>query len=90
MEDDFRAATTARDQFRKKLADTESTATQLRQEIEALQLVVKERDDLRVQLKSKTAELDGVSQQFDGFRSLRRHAMTRGLSKVESRIAWAL
>jgi chromosome segregation ATPase len=68
LEDDFRAATTARDQFRKKLADTEAMAADLRQQIEALQPVIKERDDLRVQLKTRSNELETVTQQFDGFR----------------------
>jgi|HubBroStandDraft_4_1064222.scaffolds.fasta_scaffold896190_1 chromosome segregation ATPase len=68
LEDDFRAATVARDQFRKKLSEAEAAATALRQEVEALQPVIKERDDLRVQLKSRSVELETVTQQFDGFR----------------------
>jgi chromosome segregation ATPase len=68
LEDDFRAATVARDQFRKKLTDTETAAADLRQQVEALLPVVKERDDLRTQLKSRSTELESVTQQFDGFR----------------------
>ena len=65
LEDDFRAATAARDQFRKKLTEAENLTALLRQEIETLQ---KDRDDLRGQVKTRTVERDSLSQQFDGFR----------------------
>ncbi len=68
LEDDFKAATVARDQFRKKLSEAEAAASQLRLEVEALQPVIKERDDLRTQLKTRSTELETVTQQFDGFR----------------------
>jgi chromosome segregation ATPase len=68
LEDDFRAATAARDQFRKKLADAEAMCAQLREEVAALRPVVKERDELQVQLKARTTERDNLTQQFDGFR----------------------
>lgn len=68
LEEDFRAATAARDQFRKKLADTEAVAAQLRQEVDSLTPVVKERDDLQALLKVRTTERDQLTNQFDGFR----------------------
>lgn len=68
LEEDFRAATAARDQLRKKLADAEAVSLQLRQEIESLQGVIKERDELRAQLKARTAERDNLAQQFDSIR----------------------
>ncbi len=68
LEDDFRAATAARDQFRKKLAESEAQAAELRAEVETLRPVVAERDELRQQLRQRTAERDQVTQQFEGFR----------------------
>src|SRR5713101_8479054 len=60
LDEDFRAAAAARDQYRKKLTDAEQATAQLKIEVEALQLVVKERDELRVQLKTRTTELTAV------------------------------
>lgn len=68
LEDDFRAATAARDQFRKKLAESEALVAELRTEVETLRPVLAERDELRNQLKLRTAERDQVTQQFEGFR----------------------
>ncbi|MCX7701022.1 MAG: hypothetical protein N2039_09105 [Gemmataceae bacterium] len=68
LEDDFRAATAARDQFRKKLAESEALAAELRTEVETLRPVLAERDELRNQLRLRTAERDQVTQQFEGFR----------------------
>jgi septal ring factor EnvC (AmiA/AmiB activator) len=65
VEDEFRAATAARDQFQKKLSEAEILAVQLRQELDAMH---KERDDLRGQVKARTAERDALSQQFEVFR----------------------
>ena len=64
QDDDLRAAGAARDQYRKKLNDSEQANTQLKQEIEALQLVVKERDELRGQLQTTTKERDETRQQL--------------------------
>lgn len=58
LEDDFKAATAARDQFRKKLGETEAAVAELRQQ----------RDELQTQLKSRTTERDTLTQQFDAFR----------------------
>lgn len=68
LEDDFRAATAARDQFRKKLAESEALVAELRTEVETLRPVLAERDELRHQLRLRTAERDQVTQQFEGFR----------------------
>ncbi len=65
LEEDFRAAAAARDQFRKKLNENEQATAQLRQEFDVLQ---KDRDQLRAQLKTRTAERDSVAGQFDVFR----------------------
>jgi chromosome segregation ATPase len=58
LEDDLRAASAACDQFKKKLAEAENLAVQQRQEL----------DDLKALLKTRTAERDTLSQQFEGFR----------------------
>jgi chromosome segregation ATPase len=68
LDEDFRAAAAARDQYRKKLTDAEQATAQLKNEIEALQLVVKDRDDLRGLLKAKATELTAVNGQFESFR----------------------
>ncbi|MFL5340098.1 MAG: hypothetical protein ACJ8F7_08095 [Gemmataceae bacterium] len=68
LEEDFRSAAAARDQFRKKLTEAESTTARLKQEVDTLQPVLKERDDLLVQLKSRIAERDAVNAQFEVFR----------------------
>jgi chromosome segregation ATPase len=68
LDEEFKTAAAARDLYKKKLTAAEETIAQLRQEVDALQVVVKERDELKVQLKSRTAERDQVAGQFDGFR----------------------
>jgi len=69
LEEDFRTASTTRDQLRKKLAATEEAQAQLQQELEALKtLIVKERDDLKGQLKQRIQERDNLQAQYDGFR----------------------
>jgi septal ring factor EnvC (AmiA/AmiB activator) len=54
LEADFRAAAAARDQ--------------LRQEVTEAQVVFKERDDLKAQLKLRISERDQVAAQYDTFR----------------------
>ena len=61
LEADFRATAGSRDDLRSKLAKAE-------EHIQKLQLVVKERDDLKVQLKVRTTERDQVATQYDQFR----------------------
>lgn len=58
LEDDFRAASAARDSFRQKL-DAQSAQ---------LQLVAKERDELRRVSSTRTAERDALQVQYDQFR----------------------
>ncbi|MFO0808239.1 MAG: hypothetical protein U0746_06420 [Gemmataceae bacterium] len=61
LETDFRSAATSRDQFKQ-------TLTQAEEQIQKLQLVVKERDELKVALKVKTSERDQVVAQYESFR----------------------
>lgn len=65
LEEDFRAAAAARDQFRKKLTETEQASALLKQDLDT---VTKERDDTAALLKARTAERDLASTQFDAFR----------------------
>jgi chromosome segregation ATPase len=58
LEEDFRAAATARDQLRQKVARVESQRDQLQ----------KERDDLQQQVVTRTNERDTVQVQYEQFR----------------------
>ena len=58
LEDDFKAAASARDQLRRKLATTEEERQQL----------VKEREDLQKQVASRAGERDRLQAQYDQFR----------------------
>ncbi len=68
LEDDFRAAITVRDQLKKRVASLEEERTNLGQQVEQLQLIVKDRDDLRKQLALRTTERDGVQGQLEVLR----------------------
>jgi len=61
LEDDYRAAVAARDQFRKKIASIEEQ--RLRQ-VEQLQLVMRERDELKEQLNVRGVERDALHGQL--------------------------
>jgi septal ring factor EnvC (AmiA/AmiB activator) len=65
LEDDYKAAAAARDQARKKLADTEEQRTKLQQDIDQQ---AKERDDLKQQVTARTTERDTLQGQFESFR----------------------
>ena len=65
LEDDYKSAAAARDQARKRVATLEEEraavdeqVAQLQKQVEAGKLVVKERDDLRQQIDSRTGERD--------------------------------
>jgi chromosome segregation ATPase len=69
LEEDFKAATTARDQVRKKLADVEEQRNKSLQEAEQQQqALTKEREELKQQLTTRTTERDTVQTQFEVFR----------------------
>src|SRR5207237_5063962 len=65
LEEDFKASVAARDQLRKKVASLDEERIQLSQQVEQLQLVVKERDNLKQQLAVRTSERDTVQNQFN-------------------------
>jgi uncharacterized coiled-coil DUF342 family protein len=69
LEDDYKAVATARDQARKKLADTEEQRLKVQQQFEEQQqTLTKERDDLKQQVTTRTTERDALQTQFEGFR----------------------
>jgi chromosome segregation ATPase len=61
LEADFRAASIARDQLRVQLTQSED-------QVAKLQPVIKEREELKVQLTLKASERDQINAQFDAFR----------------------
>ncbi len=79
LEEDFRAAAAARDQFRQKLlaaeeklASAETRATQSQSQLEesrtALATTTTERDSLKSDLKARTTERDNLTGQYESFR----------------------
>jgi chromosome segregation ATPase len=68
LEDDYRAVASARDQLRKKLAAAEEDRGRTQQELNKRQGIMKERDELKQQLSSRTTERDAVQGQFELFR----------------------
>jgi outer membrane murein-binding lipoprotein Lpp len=74
LEEDYRAVAAAHEKSRKKLAQTETKlaeaqarSDELAKQIEELRPVVKERDDLRRQLASRTQERDQAQSQLVQF-----------------------
>jgi hypothetical protein len=62
LEEDFRAAAAARDQFKQKLLAAEERQAQLQKQFD------QERDALKAEVKARTTERDAVTTQYDGFR----------------------
>ena len=65
LEEDYRAAIAARDQFRQKLAAAEEQQLQARKDVEK---ATKERDALRAEVKARTGERDALQVQYESFR----------------------
>jgi chromosome segregation ATPase len=87
LEDDYKAVATARDQARKKLAETEEQRLKFQQQAEEQQVTLtKERDDLKQQVTTRTTERDTLQTQFESFRkgvrSLLNQADTAATSTV--------
>jgi uncharacterized coiled-coil DUF342 family protein len=68
LEEDFRVVAATRDQARQRLTAVEEQRTQLEKEVTRLKGTVKERDELRKQLASRTTERDTLQAQYDQFR----------------------
>ena len=67
LEEDYRVILASNEANRRKLVQLETQRAELTQKIEELQGVVKERDDLKVQLATRTEERDGVQGQLMQF-----------------------
>jgi len=65
LEDDYRAAIAARDQFRQKLAAAEEQQAQTQKELAKANT---EREALKVDVKARIAERDALQVQYEGFR----------------------
>jgi septal ring factor EnvC (AmiA/AmiB activator) len=72
LEEDFRAAASARDQVKQELAAAEEQRTHLQKEVAA---TVKDRDDLRKQVATRTGERDALQVQFEQFRQAIRDVL---------------
>jgi seryl-tRNA synthetase len=62
LEDDYRSVLAAREQLRHKLNAAEERQAQLQKQFD------QEREALKAEVKSRTAERDSVAFQYDGFR----------------------
>ena len=77
LEDDYRGALAARDQYRQKLAAAEEQAKQkqahLEQQLEqARAAAAAERDALKAEVKARAGERDALQAQYEGFRNTLR------------------
>lgn len=69
LEEDYRAAAAARDQFRQKLIAAEEQQAKARQELEETRAkAAAERDALKNEVKARAGERDAVNAQFETFR----------------------
>jgi uncharacterized coiled-coil DUF342 family protein len=75
LEEDYQSVTASNENFRKRLALVEARRAKLAKQVEELQAVVKERDDLRQQVTTRTGERDTLHTQLVQFsRDLRKLA----------------
>ena len=74
LEDDFRAASSERDQLLKKLAAAIEFQTAQQSQLERLTKDLKDRDDL---IQKRTAERDSFDAQFAGFRKNLRDLLAK-------------
>jgi hypothetical protein len=68
LEDDFHAAAAARDELAQALKTADEQRTRLENEVLKLQVIVKERDELKRVCAVRTAERDNLQSQYDVFR----------------------
>lgn len=87
LEEDYRGAIAARDQFRQKLAAAEEQAARKQKELEG-QLeqtraaAATERDTLKAEVKTRTGERDAVQTQYETFRKTLRDMLGSAESAV--------
>jgi chromosome segregation ATPase len=78
LEDENKSVAVARDQLRKKLIETEEQKLKIQREFEEQQGAnVRERDDLKSQLASRTNERDSLQVQFDLMRKSLRNILSQ-------------
>jgi chromosome segregation ATPase len=75
LEDDFRAASSARDQLSKKLIAAEEARTAMQAQIERMNREAKAKDE---QLTARTAERDQLTNQYKTFRDGLRDWLAKG------------
>jgi chromosome segregation ATPase len=75
LEDDFRAAASARDQLSKRLIAAEEARTAMQAQVERMTREAKAKDE---QLTARTAERDQVTNQYKVFREGLREWLARG------------
>ncbi len=69
LEEDYRAAAAARDQFRVKLLAAEEKQTHLQKQLEqSRQIAAADREALTAEVKARLAERDTLALQYDSFR----------------------
>jgi dGTP triphosphohydrolase len=72
LEEDFRAAAAARDSFRTRLLAAEDKLAITQKNLEEAAATVsqerRQRDSVRAELRTRTAERDSLQTQYDGFR----------------------
>lgn len=69
LEEDYRAAAAARDQFRQKLVYAEDQQAKAQKELERTRAAAAaERDALKGEVKARTAERDALQVQYETFR----------------------
>jgi chromosome segregation ATPase len=67
LEEDYRAVVAANDGFRKRLAQAETQRAELAKQVKDLEIVVRERDELKKQLVTRTGERDNLHAQLVQF-----------------------
>ena len=69
LEDDYRTAIAARDQFRQKLVAAEEQHAKTQRELEQTRAAAAaEKEALKSEVKARTGERDALNVQFEGFR----------------------
>ena len=68
LEEELKSALAFKEQLRTQLAEAADSQVRLQQEVEQLQSVVKDRDELKRDLRARTTERDHLQVQYESFR----------------------
>lgn|SRR5262245_3295216 len=68
LEEDYKGVVQASDTLRKKVGQLETQRNELNQQVDELKNIARERDQLRIQLVTRTAERDNLHSQISQFR----------------------